>query len=190
MVGDATADPRQHVRCGGAADMSRPAILTQRSSPAARRSPVLFRSGTRVSRKSLDVGEHVRSVSPGERVVVPFQISCGQCGPCLAGHTSNCVTVPRASTYGFGPQVQRYGGFSADVVLVPFADHMLVPVPEGLSPVAVASVSDSIPDRLARRRSGTRSLPQAEVLIVGGRGRSASTPQALPSPSVPSACCT
>lgn len=81
-----------------------------------------------------------------ERVVVPFQISCGQCGPCLAGHTSNCVTVPRASTYGFGPQVQRYGGVSADVVLVPFADHMLVPVPEGLSPVAVASVSDSIPD--------------------------------------------
>ena len=118
----------------------------------------------------IEVGKQVRSVTPGERVVVPFQISCGQCGPCRAGHTSNCVTVPRGSTYGFGPQVQRYGGFLTDVVLVPFADHMLVPVPQGLSPSAVASVSDNIPDAWRAVAPGLDLYPHAEVLVVGGRG--------------------
>ena len=38
------------------------------------------------------------------------------------------------------------GGFMADLVLVPFADAMLVPLPTGIDPVAVASMSDNIPD--------------------------------------------
>jgi alcohol dehydrogenase len=118
----------------------------------------------------IQVGERVSSVRPGQRVIVPFQVSCGECPPCLAGHTSNCVTVPRASTYGFGPQVQRYGGFLADVVLVPFADHMLVPLPDGLSASAVASVSDNIPDAWRAVAPGLSRYPHADVLVVGGWG--------------------
>ena len=38
------------------------------------------------------------------------------------------------STYGFGAAVHRWGGFLSDSVLVPFADHMLVAVPDGLAP--------------------------------------------------------
>src|SRR4051812_24358512 len=48
----------------------------------------------------LDVGDAVTSVRPGDRVVVPFQISCGTCVACVAGRTANCRTVPRGSAYG------------------------------------------------------------------------------------------
>src|SRR5262249_48475692 len=37
----------------------------------------------------LDVGERVTTVRPGERVIVPFQISCGNCPRCRAGLTAN-----------------------------------------------------------------------------------------------------
>src|SRR5271168_4538838 len=54
----------------------------------------------------LDVGDAVSSFAPGALVSVPFQISCGQCGPCREGRTSNCAGVPFMSTYGFGPAVE------------------------------------------------------------------------------------
>ena len=42
------------------------------------------------------------AVAPGDLVVVPFQISCGECPRCFAGHSSMCDSVPRRSMYGFG----------------------------------------------------------------------------------------
>src|SRR5215210_1079388 len=48
----------------------------------------------------LEVGDGVTAVAPGDRVVVPFQISCGTCAACLAGRTGSCRTVPRGSAYG------------------------------------------------------------------------------------------
>ncbi|WP_343572402.1 hypothetical protein [Mycobacterium sp.] len=38
------------------------------------------------------------------------------------------------------------GGFMSDAVLVPYADAMLIPLPAKVDPIAVASLSDSIPD--------------------------------------------
>src|SRR4051794_17680577 len=38
----------------------------------------------------IDVGDAVRGVAVGDVVVVPFQISCGRCEACAAGHTGNC----------------------------------------------------------------------------------------------------
>jgi alcohol dehydrogenase len=38
------------------------------------------------------VGGEVRTVVPGQRVVVPFQISCGSCPPCLAGRTADPIS--------------------------------------------------------------------------------------------------
>lgn len=38
----------------------------------------------------VDVGEAVRGIQTGQRVSVPFQISCGRCEACRRGHTSNC----------------------------------------------------------------------------------------------------
>src|SRR5947209_7772028 len=105
-----------------------------------------FALGHECTAEVVDVGGAVSSVRPGDRVSVPFQISCGDCDPCRRGRSGNCRGVKWQSTYGFGVAVEEYGGFLSDRVRVPFADHMLVPLPTALDPVAVASASDNVVD--------------------------------------------
>jgi alcohol dehydrogenase len=122
----------------------------------------------------LSVGEQVRTVRQGERVIVPFQINCGSCTPCKAGQTGNCTSVPPLSMYGFGAGTGHWGGAFSDELKVPYADAMLVPLPEGVEPEAAASVADNVCD--AYRHIGPhlpRLLeedPDAEVLILAAVG--------------------
>ena len=94
----------------------------------------------------LSVGERVTTVRPGQRVVVPFQVSCGSCAACTRGHPGNCASVPPISMYGFGVGGGHWGGAVSDQLAVPFADGMLVPLPDGVDPVAAASVADNVAD--------------------------------------------
>jgi alcohol dehydrogenase len=118
----------------------------------------------------LEVGPEVRTVRPGQRVCVPFQISCGECVPCRGGLTSNCAAVPPLSMYGFGLTGGHWGGALADRLAVPFADAMLVPLPEGMDPVAAASVSDTICDGYRHIGRHLPALlhrdPDSDVLVV------------------------
>jgi threonine dehydrogenase-like Zn-dependent dehydrogenase len=116
-----------------------------------------------------EVGDNVVTVAPGDRVVVPFQISCGACAPCRRGRTGNCSAHPRMSTYGLGTMGGlEWGGLLADLVSVPHADAMLVKVPAGIDPIAVASASDNIPDAWRTVGPQLAADPGAEVLVVGG----------------------
>lgn len=119
-----------------------------------------------------DVGEAVTSVSPGDLVVVPFQISCGSCPACQAGRTGNCGTVALGSMYGYEPFGGPWGGFLADKVRVPYADAMLVRLAPGTDPAAVASLSDNVPDAWRTVGPPLAQAPGSEVLIVGGAGGS------------------
>lgn len=93
------------------------------------------------------VGDDVAGVRVGDRVVVPFQISCGACRECRRGVTSSCGAGPLMAMYGLAPLAGLDGGgFMSDLVLVPYADAMLIPVPATVDPIAVASLSDNIPD--------------------------------------------
>lgn len=94
----------------------------------------------------LTVGSDVREFRPGQRVVVPFQISCGTCTACSAGRTGNCETVPPIAMYGFGVAGGHWGGAVADELAVPYADGMLVSLPQGIEPATAASVADNVPD--------------------------------------------
>jgi alcohol dehydrogenase len=132
--------------------------------------PPPFPLGHECVAEVVDVGDDVTSVRPGQLVSVPFQISCGECTPCRRGRSGNCASVPFMSTYGFGPAVERWGGFLSDLVCVPYADHMLVPVPEGLDPTAVASASDNISDAWRAVGPALAHEPGAPVLIIGGAG--------------------
>lgn len=117
------------------------------------------------------VGPEVHSVVPGERVVVPFQISCGACGPCRRGRTGNCASHPRLATYGLGRMGGlEWGGLLADLVAVPHADAMLVRVPPTVDPVAIGSISDNLPDAWRTVGPHLAADPDAEVLVVGGDG--------------------
>jgi threonine dehydrogenase-like Zn-dependent dehydrogenase len=104
----------------------------------------------------------------GALVSVPFQISCGECERCRRGLTGNCESVPFLSMYGFGAAGGNWGGFMSDVVRVPFADHMLAPLPDGVSAHAAASVSDNIADGWRLVAPGLEEWPGGEVLIAGG----------------------
>lgn len=115
------------------------------------------------------VGERVTTVQPGDRAIVPFQISCGACGPCRRGRTGNCASHPPMSTYGLGQMGGlNWGGILADVAVVPHADAMLVPLPAGIDPVAVASASDNIADGWRAVGPQLAADPGVEVLVVGG----------------------
>src|SRR4051794_2082449 len=118
----------------------------------------------------LEVGADVRGAAPGDRVVVPFQISCGTCERCRRGLTGNCERVAPLAMYGFGAIGGDFGGFLTDLVRVPFADAMLVRVPEGLTAEAVASASDNIADAWRLVAPWLEEWPAADVLIVGGSG--------------------
>jgi threonine dehydrogenase-like Zn-dependent dehydrogenase len=115
------------------------------------------------------VGDAVTTVAPGDFVVVPFQISCGDCPPCRQSRTGNCTGHPPLSTYGLGTMGGlQWGGLLADVALVPEADAMLVPLQAGIEPATVASASDNIPDGWRCVGPQLDRAPGASVLIVGG----------------------
>ena len=120
----------------------------------------------------VEIGDDVATVRPGDRVVVPFQISCGGCPACAAGRTGSCTSVPRGSAYGMAPLGGDWGGALADALRVPFADAMLVGLPEGLEPQGLASVADNVPDGFRAVAHPLAAEPGAEVLIVGGFARS------------------
>jgi threonine dehydrogenase-like Zn-dependent dehydrogenase len=116
-----------------------------------------------------EVGDSVSSVKPGDLVSVPFQVSCGECATCRLGQTGNCERVGRMATYGL-PIGENYGGFLSDSVRVPFADAMLVSVPDGVEPASIASLSDNIPDAWRSVAPQLEREPGATVLICGGAG--------------------
>ncbi|MQY27630.1 zinc-dependent alcohol dehydrogenase [Nocardia aurantia] len=117
------------------------------------------------------VGEEVRRIAVGDHVVVPFQISCGTCPACRRGRTGNCASHPRMSTFGLGALGGLdWGGLWADLALIPHADAMLVPVPAGVDPAVVASVSDNVPDGYRAVGPQLDADPGAEVLVLGGPG--------------------
>lgn len=121
----------------------------------------------------VDVGDAVRTVRIGQRVIVPWAISCGTCPRCRSGLTSHCERSPTAlAAYGFGGPCGGWGGMVSDLLRVPFADGMLVPLPEGISPLDVAAASDNLPDAWRTVGPHLRGTPGAPVLVVGGAARS------------------
>lgn len=116
----------------------------------------------------VSAGDAVTTVGPGDLVVSPFQISCGSCDACRRGHTANCTSVDTASMFGFGAFGHDYGGALSDLVRIPYADAMLVGVPDGVPPATVASASDNIPDGWRTVARFLRERPGTEVLVVGG----------------------
>jgi threonine dehydrogenase-like Zn-dependent dehydrogenase len=117
----------------------------------------------------VSVGEGVTSFTPGQRVVVPYAISCGTCKYCQRGLTANCASVPRNAMYGLGAfGGGDWGGALSDRVRVPYAEAMLVVLPDGIEPASVASAGDNISDAWRTVGPYLAQTPGAPVLIVGG----------------------
>ena len=113
------------------------------------------------------VGEGVAGLAVGSLALPSFQLCCGECPTCRRGHTGCCERYPVLSDYGMQPLSGReYGGMLSDLVRVPHAATMLVPLPDGVDPVAVASVADNVADGYRSVAPHLRSRPGADVLVA------------------------
>lgn len=81
----------------------------------------------------VEAGDGVGQARTGELVVVPWHIACGRCDRCRAGLTAHCRSVPPMAMFG-APIGGEWGGLFSDLVRVPWADAMLLPLPPGLDP--------------------------------------------------------
>ncbi|MER7520298.1 alcohol dehydrogenase catalytic domain-containing protein [Streptomyces sp. NPDC126499] len=98
-----------------------------------------------------EVGAEVRRLRPGDRVVVPFNVSCGTCAMCARGLHSQCETT-QVHAYGTGAALfgytKLYGqvpGGQAEYLRVPFGDTLPIPVPEGPPDDRFVYLSDVLP---------------------------------------------
>jgi threonine dehydrogenase-like Zn-dependent dehydrogenase len=120
------------------------------------------------------VGEQVSARAVGDRVLVPFQVSCGACEACLGGRFGACITyrARAGAAFGFGEAGGGHGGAVADVLAVPAADHLLVAAPDGPSATALCTVPDNVVDGYRTVGPPLAEQPGAEVLVVGGAAAS------------------
>ena len=126
-----------------------------------------FALGHEMVARVVETGGGVDSAQAGDRVVVPFQVSCGECPRCLRGLTESCK---HGGMYGIGPAGGDFGGALSDRVRVPFADAMLVPLPNGVDPATAASAPDNIADAWRSIVPPLRARPGGRVLILAGPG--------------------
>jgi threonine dehydrogenase-like Zn-dependent dehydrogenase len=84
--------------------------------------------------------------------------------------TGDCAAVPPLSMYGFGALGGEWGGMLSDLALVPYAEAMLVPLPQAVEPAIVPSAADNMTDGWRAVAPALGKLPAADVLVVGGGG--------------------
>jgi len=131
--------------------------------------PAPFVMGHEMVGEVVAVGEAISNVRLGDKVIVPFQLSCMTCAPCLRGHSNACVNVPSGTAFGLGPHGGiDLGGALAELVRVPWADVMLIPLPEGMDPVVAAGIPDNVSDGYRCVAAPLAERPGAPVLVVGG----------------------
>ena len=80
-----------------------------------------------------EIGSAVKTLSVGDRVVMPFNVACGFCKNCQRGFTGFCTTVNpgfAGGAYGYVAMGPWPGG-QAEYLQVPFADFNCLPLPKG-----------------------------------------------------------
>src|SRR5918997_400327 len=98
-----------------------------------------------------EVGAEVTGLAPGDRVVIPFQIACGQCFMCDQGLQTQCETT-QVREHGMGARLfgytRLYGsqpGGQAELLRVPHAGYTHIKVPEGPPDERFVYLSDVLP---------------------------------------------
>lgn len=106
----------------------------------------------------VEAGAQAGNLKPGDRVVVPFTITCGECEQCRKGNFSVCERTNRnadkaakmfghttAGLFGYTHLTGGYAGGQAEYVRVPYADSTHIAVPEQLSDEQVLFLGDILP---------------------------------------------
>jgi threonine dehydrogenase-like Zn-dependent dehydrogenase len=121
-----------------------------------------------------EVGSAVTKLTVGDRVVVPFNVSCGSCWMCERHLYSQCETTQNhehgtgASFFGYSKLYGHVPGGQAEYLRVPFGDFLPVKVPEGPSDDRFLFLSDVLPT--AWQALKYADVPDGGTLLVLGAG--------------------
>ena len=129
----------------------------------------------------VEVGQGFTKFKKGDRIVVPFNINCGECRQCRMGNYSCCQRSNRnagmaaevfgytiAGLFGYSHMLGGYAGGQAEYVRVPMADVAPMKVPEGMTDDEALFLSDIFP-------TGYQGAEQAgikggEIVAIWGAG--------------------
>ena len=129
----------------------------------------------------VETGSRSHKLKKGQRIVVPFNINCGECRQCKMGNYSVCQRSNRnaamaaeqfgyttAGLFGYSHLTGGYSGGQAEYVRVPMADVAPMVVPDGMSDEDVLFLTDIFP-------TGYQGAEQAgitggEIVAIWGAG--------------------
>jgi threonine dehydrogenase-like Zn-dependent dehydrogenase len=119
------------------------------------------------------VGSSVQSLQVGDRVMVPFNISCGSCWFCARELYSNCHNVnPNATAvggiYGYSHTTGGYDGGQAQYVRVPFADVGPVRIPDWMHDEDAVLLTDAAATGYFGAQLG--EIAEGDTVVVLGAG--------------------
>jgi threonine dehydrogenase-like Zn-dependent dehydrogenase len=121
-----------------------------------------------------EVGGEVTELTVGDRVVVPFNISCGTCFMCSQGLHSQCETTQQrdqgmgAALFGYTKLYGEVPGGQAEFLRVPFGNKLPVKVPEGPPDDRFVFLSDVLPT--AWQAVQYADIPEGGSVVVLGLG--------------------
>lgn len=113
----------------------------------------------------IEIGTSVDRIQLGRRVVATSTISDGICNHCLAGRPSQCSS---RSLFGYSGVYPRLDGGQAELVRVPEADRVLMPLPDAVSDEAAVFLADVLPTGFGALKRASTSL--GDVVVVVGCG--------------------
>jgi S-(hydroxymethyl)glutathione dehydrogenase/alcohol dehydrogenase len=121
-----------------------------------------------------EVGPEVKDLKKGDRVIVPFNVACGECDYCKSGLTSQCDNSnPHGDTGGFFGYSETTGGYAggqAEYMRVPYANFTPFRVPDDceLEDDALVLLADIMPT--AYWSADNAGIKEGDTVIVLGSG--------------------
>lgn len=121
----------------------------------------------------VDVGSSVEKLKVGDKVMVPFNISCGKCAFCkqeLYGncHESNPEATAVGGIFGYSHTAGGYNGGQAEYVRVPYADVGPTVIPDWMDPDDAVLLTDVVPTGYQAAEMG--GIQVGDTVVVFGAG--------------------
>lgn len=120
-----------------------------------------------------EIGSGVEKVKIGDRVLVPFNISCGKCVFCQQGlfgncHESNTMATAASGFYGYAHMAGGFDGGQAEYVRVPYANVGPTVIPEGMDLDDALLLTDVLPTGYQAAEMG--GIQEGDTVVVFGAG--------------------